>query len=350
MKKNFKIFLYFVAIIFIFYIAIIPLWKEYLKFHSNKNIFLENKKNISSNLKNFSKKNIKNIESINIFHSLKQKDISKKIIEKINNAKKNIFIEVYLFTNKNIRNAVLKAKKRWVDIKVIMEKNIYKSANLNLKTFNLLKKNSIDIVWSNPKNYKLNHSKILIIDDFLILSTWNLTYSTFSKNTDFFVFTNSSNLVKKFKKIFLADFIWKKMNIYDDNIILSPNYSKEKFDKLFSEVKKSLKMYVPYLWKKFTEKIVKLKKKNIDIELIFWERKNNNEIIEKLKKLNIKIFIKKNIHSKVFLIDNKILYIWSTNFDSNSIEKNREIWILIKNPKIIKKFLEIFKKEKYNKN
>jgi phosphatidylserine/phosphatidylglycerophosphate/cardiolipin synthase-like enzyme len=58
-----------------------------------------------------------------------------------------------------------------VDIKVLLEKNIYKSANLNLKTFLELQKNNISVSWSNPKNFKLNHSKIIIIDDELILSS-----------------------------------------------------------------------------------------------------------------------------------------------------------------------------------
>jgi phosphatidylserine/phosphatidylglycerophosphate/cardiolipin synthase-like enzyme len=266
-------------------------------------------------------------------------------LEKIKNAKKNIYIEVYLFTHKNIRNAVLMAKKRWIEIKIILEKNIYKSANLNLKTFLEFKKNNIDVIWSNPKNYKLNHSKILIIDNELILSTGNLSYSTFTKNTDFFIFTKNINLVEKFKKIFLWDFIWEKTNIYDHNIILSPNYSKEKFDKLFIQTKKSLKMYIPYLWNKFAKKILDLKKKNIDIKIIFSDRENNIEKINLLKNYWIKIQTKKNIHSKAFLIDNKILYIWSTNFDSNSIEKNREAGLLIKNYRAINYFLKYFNKD-----
>jgi phosphatidylserine/phosphatidylglycerophosphate/cardiolipin synthase-like enzyme len=132
-----------------------------------------------------------------------------------------------------------------VDIKVLLEKNIYKSANLNLKTFLELQKNNISVSWSNPKNFKLNHSKIIIIDDELILSSGNLTYSTFSKNTDFFIFTKNFNIVEKFKKIFLSDFEGKKDFIYDHNIVLSPNYTKEKFDFLFNSCKKSLKMYIP---------------------------------------------------------------------------------------------------------
>jgi phosphatidylserine/phosphatidylglycerophosphate/cardiolipin synthase-like enzyme len=45
------------------------------------------------------------------------------------------------------------------------------------------------------------------------------------------------------------------------------------------------------------------------------------------------------------LVDNKYLFIWSTNFSEYSFDKNREIWILTKEKKIISKFNEIFSKD-----
>jgi phosphatidylserine/phosphatidylglycerophosphate/cardiolipin synthase-like enzyme len=36
---------------------------------------------------------------------------------------------------------------------------------------------------------------------------------------------------------------------------------------------------------------------------------------------------------------------WSINFSEYSLDKNREIWILIKEKKIISKFREIFSKD-----
>ena len=336
-------------------LVIFPMAQDYYDFH-NKKKQIEKKENIlEEKLKNFSLEKIKFLKNTDFFYSLDKIEnknlVSKKIIEKINSAKKNIFIEVYLFTHKNIRNAIIQAKKRWVEIKIILEKNIYKSANLNMKTFLEFKKNWIDVTWSNPKNFKLNHSKIIIIDEQLILSSWNLTYSTFSKNTDFFIFTKDFNIVSKFKKIFISDFEGKKEFIYDHNIILSPYYTKEKFDYLFENCTKSLKIYIPSIWNWFLKKILDLQQKistkglkplNKNIQIIFWDRESNLENIEKLRNAWISVKIQKNIHAKAFLIDEKILFIWSINFNTNSITKNREMWILLKNPEIIEKFLDKF--------
>jgi phosphatidylserine/phosphatidylglycerophosphate/cardiolipin synthase-like enzyme len=48
------------------------------------------------------------------------------------------------------------------------------------------------------------------------------------------------------------------------------------------------------------------------------------------------------MHSKAILIDNKYLFIWSINFSKYSLDKNREIWILLKNWDIISKFKSLF--------
>ena len=332
--------------IILFLTLAIPFSLEYFNFHKAKQEKLVKQDILKQELKNFSFETIKEIDDIEIFKTKTWENISKKIIKKIKNAKKNIYIEVYIFTNKNIRQAVIMAKKRWVEVKIVLEKNIYKSANLNMKTFLEFKKNWILVNWSNPKNFKLNHSKMMIIDDELIISSWNFTYSTFKKNIDFFIFTKNFNLKEKFKKIFLSDFEWKKDFVYDHNIILSPNYTKEKFDILFNSAKISLQMYIPSVWDEFLEKILYLKnKKNIDLEIIFWDRKTNIENIQILKNAWIRVKVQKNIHAKAFLVDEKILYIWSVNFNKNSINQNREMWLLLKNPEIIKKFLVFFNQD-----
>jgi phosphatidylserine/phosphatidylglycerophosphate/cardiolipin synthase-like enzyme len=48
------------------------------------------------------------------------------------------------------------------------------------------------------------------------------------------------------------------------------------------------------------------------------------------------------MHAKAILTDKKYLYIWSINFSDNSIDNNREIWILIQNNDVINNFIDIF--------
>jgi len=93
------------------------------------------------------------------------------IVKKIDKAKERVYIEVYMLTEKRIIEAIKNAKKREIDVKVILEKNPYMSPRLNDKAYNALLESEVDVIWSNPKAYSLNHSKIILLDNEIIIST-----------------------------------------------------------------------------------------------------------------------------------------------------------------------------------
>lgn len=344
MKKE-KIISSIIIIIFFIIFSVFNFW-EYYDFHKQK---IENTKNYENNkniLKNFDIKNIKEIKNISLRHT-PNKDLLDEIVKKIENSKEKIYIEVYMFTENRIKTALIKAKKRWIDVKVILEKDPYMAYSINDKTYNELKKNTIEVVWSNTKNYSLNHSKMIIIDDEIILSTWNLTYSTFTQNRDFFVFIKDKKILLDFLKIFDYDFNWIKNYVENENIVISPNNSRIKIEKLFENAKNEIKIYMQYLNdEEMNQKLLKLKEKdNLKIQIIIDETAINNETTKNLqnKWIEIKKLPKYKMHSKAILIDNETIFIWSVNFSNYSLDKNRELWILTNDKQIIIDFLDRFK-------
>jgi phosphatidylserine/phosphatidylglycerophosphate/cardiolipin synthase-like enzyme len=51
------------------------------------------------------------------------------------------------------------------------------------------------------------------------------------------------------------------------------------------------------------------------------------------------------LHAKMILIDHKILLLGSMNLSANSLDKNREIWILLTDPTLIQGFTAQFTKD-----
>lgn len=337
-----------IIFIIIFIFLWVFFWKEYQNFQSEKQDFHAQNNEVLEKAKNFKIEDIKNLENTDIFYT-PYENLLFDFVDKIENAKNEILIEVYMFTEKRILEALKKAKNRGVSIKIILEKNPYNSENINNSHFKELKDSGIDVVWSNPKNYQLNHTKFYIIDEQAIISTWNLTYSTFTINRDFFIITKDENILKNLKNIFYADYKWKKLDFYDDNLILSPNYSRVKLEKFLNSANKNIKIYIQYLKdKKINNLLISLKnEKNISIEIIVDEKQKDDENIKFLQKngLNIKFWNWKSMHSKAILIDEKYLFIWSINFSEYSIDKNRELGIFVKNEKIIEKFKRLFEKD-----
>ncbi|MDF1682886.1 MAG: phospholipase D-like domain-containing protein [Patescibacteria group bacterium] len=122
------------------------------------------------------------------------------------NSKEKVYIEVYMFTEKRIKSAVKKAFQNGVEVKILLEKDPYMAYSINDNFYNEFVKESINVKWSDTKDYALNHSKFMIIDDLAIISTGNLTYSTFTKNRDFFVITKDKKIVSDLIKLFNYDY------------------------------------------------------------------------------------------------------------------------------------------------
>lgn len=346
MNKN-KVISFFIIINFLIIFSLFN-FKEYYNFHKEKIEIFKNESDNKKYLKNFNLSNINSYKNIEIYET-PDKKLLENLVEKINNAKKYVYIEVYMLTETRTRESLIKAKKRWVDVKVILEKDPYLAYSINDKTYAEFQKNNIDVVWSNTKNYSLNHTKLILIDWLNIISTWNLTYSTFTQNRDFFVFINDSELNKKLIDIFENDFSWIKKIKYDENLVVSPSISREKILKLLDNANSDIKIYMQYFKDdEINNKLIEIwKNKKINISAIIPKTAVEDENTKKLIKswINIKEIPKHKMHAKAILIDERYLLIWSINFSSYSIDKNREIWIIIENPKIISKFLDIFQND-----
>ena len=342
---------YFSILFIIFFIIIFSLFNrdEFLNNFEDKTVIINEENSLKNNISQFKLENLKDIENTKFYYT-PYKKLLDDIIYKINNANKRVYIEVYMLTEKRIQKALVDANNDWVEVRVILEKNPYKANNINNTSFKYLDESWIDIVWSNPDNYSLNHSKFMIIDDELIVSTWNLTYSTFAFNRDLFLFVNDKSILNKFLEIFNFDFSQNKKLVYHDNLIVSPDYSRDKFQILFKESKKSLDLYFQYLSdEKLEDLLVEKVKTWIKIRIIVSQDFYADEKV-KIRKLedlwiSIKPLKTAKMHSKAILVDNKYLFIWSTNFSSYSIDKNREVGLIVTNRKVIEDFSKLYNKD-----
>nr|BDD46493.1 hypothetical protein 1 [bacterium] len=115
-----------------------------------------------------------------IYFSPSQKALNEGVIPRINLAKKRIYISMFLITQQDIVNALIKAKKRGVDVKLIIEAN---HASEKYSKHNELRKAGIPVKiedWGGKM-----HSKAAIIDDNCVISgSTNWTFTAFNYNDE----------------------------------------------------------------------------------------------------------------------------------------------------------------------
>lgn len=268
-----------------------------------------------------------------IFPDKNQEDF---LISAINSAQNRIWIEIYTWTNlSKINSAIESAKKRWVDIRVILEWNVYGSPYINVETKKFLDKNSIPNKYADNNKFNFTHAKFWLIDDDYYISTGNWTRSFFNKNREF-IYKWNDEITKNFlEKIFLADFEYQNFvqkSEIPEHIVISPLNSREKIENFITNSESEIIIYVQTV---SDEKILKilsdLQNSSKKIFLCTADNEWNREAFAKNPHLDWKFGKNPYLHAKMMISDDKKIFIWSQNFTKNSIENNREIGIILEN-------------------
>lgn len=269
------------------------------------------------------------------------------LVERIENAEERVYVEAYIFTETRLRDALISAHKRGIDVKILLENNPYKAPYLNDKHFNTFKESDLSVKWSDPLNYSLNHAKFFIIDESAFISTGNISYSLFKYNRDFIVEINQQALVEKIVTLFKSDFQHIKQWVIDENLVLSPDYSREKLSALIDASEKSIDFYFPYIADEAFKKLLfEAAERGIKIRGIVEKNfyHENTQLLEEFTAAGIEIsFLQSHkLHGKAMLFDDNLLYIWSINFSTFSFDENRELWVILKDFEVIQKFKKLF--------
>ncbi|HOJ49235.1 MAG TPA: phospholipase D-like domain-containing protein [Spirochaetota bacterium] len=280
-------------------------------------------------------------------------NILEKLIDIIRSSEKNIEIAVFELNHERIIDELIKAKKRGVDVNIVLDDRAKKTKEIK-PLFN----NKIPIVFDNKKSYM--HNKILIIDDKIaITGSMNLTYNDINQNRNNLVIVKNEKIARKYKEEFDEMFYKKifgkgektkdyyfKVDEVDVNIFFSPE---EKVDQIIEEsinkAKKSLFIAAFALTHKGIIKKIKDLSEKIDVKIVLdrHQAKNENSIYQypDLRKFITLYNGKGKMHHKFIIIDNKKVITGSFNFSKNATEKNDENIMVLTDNKIV----DIFKKE-----
>jgi len=138
---------------------------------------------------------------------LTDKDYFPSLSKKIQEARKEIVIAIYLFKTNGfpasytdiILGNLAKAKQRGVLVTVILEKDDRTDSFINdenAATAQRLKKAGVAVYFDNPG--KMTHSKLAVIDKrFTFIGSHNLTQSALKYNNEFSVLIDSSDIALK---------------------------------------------------------------------------------------------------------------------------------------------------------
>ena len=143
--------------------------------------------------------------SLTPLFSPKDKIIINNIIPLINNSKKYIYIPAFLITHDELASALISAKKRGIDVKLIIDATNTYASRSKVK---MLRAFGIPVKIENYAG-KL-HSKSIIIDDkYIIAGSMNFSKSGENKNDENVLIIEDERLAKYYRGFF--EYLWKKI-------------------------------------------------------------------------------------------------------------------------------------------
>lgn len=237
-------------------------------------------------------------------------------------------------------------------MQVVLEKNVFGATGINSKTFKELQNAGILVTYDNSKLYNFVHTKLILIDDISIITTGNLSYSSFTTNREFFVISQNLADMQSLKHIFNADFIGKEISESTTNLVISPINSRKKIETLLESARENIFLYAENFGDENILSILSQKVSNgIPVVICMADPSkvsSNTKAIKLLQNKGIDVRTSKKpvIHAKVALIDGMYNYIGSENFTTNSLDENREIGLLTRSsPEFKEMFQKVFESD-----
>lgn len=142
---------------------------------------------------------------INAYFSPQDKTVEKALVPLVEKAKSYVYLPVFVITHKKLTQALIDAKNRGVDVKIILDATSVRS---NHTTHEILREAGIPL---KTENYAGKvHNKSMIIDDkYVITGSMNFSNSGENRNDENCLVIENSDLAKFYKGWF--EFIWKKI-------------------------------------------------------------------------------------------------------------------------------------------
>ena len=137
--------------------------------------------------------------------SPQDKIITNLLIPIINNSKKSIYVETFVFTHKVLAQSLIAAQKRGVEVKIIVDATNASSSNSMIKN---LRQNGVKVKVENYAG-KMHMKTVIVDDDYFIAGSMNLSNSGENYNDENILIIKNAQINSNARKFF--DYLWKNI-------------------------------------------------------------------------------------------------------------------------------------------
>ncbi|MEM0276882.1 phospholipase D-like domain-containing protein [Pyrobaculum sp.] len=242
-----------------------------------------------------------------------------KIVDYVKATKKAVYAEVYVLTYKPLADALADAARRGVDVYVVLSARVYGGVPQQAKELAAyLQDNGVKVKWND--DFPNVHTKLYVIDnETVIIGNINPTASGFTKNKGVMLVIRNATLARQLATIVLNDYrrVYPRYNY--PGVLVSPINSQEGLEWILSQPGD---LYVA---------MEQIYMDSGTVPLILQHQRYYAVVAR--TDADINAAVDEDLVAKIIVVGDYV-YVGSINLGYYSIQRNREVGLLIYNPNL----------------
>jgi len=262
--------------------------------------------------------------------------------EMIKSASSSIDLVMYEFDDKTLEQLLVARAKEGIQVRVILDNGYFDAgSSVNEEAFDYLRAGGVQVHWS-PDYFALTHQKTLVADGSrALIMTFNLSPQYYKSDRDFGVLDSDPNDVAAIETAFNTD--WNGNDTVaqaGDDLVWSPN-AREQLLALINGANHSLEIYNEEMADpEIIGALAAAAERDVDVEIVMTYSSSWKSGFEALSSAgaHVRTYTASAplyIHAKVIIADNTQAFVGSQNFSSTSLDQNRELGIILADPKVV---------------
>jgi phosphatidylserine/phosphatidylglycerophosphate/cardiolipin synthase-like enzyme len=280
-------------------------------------------------------------------------DTAKPLLDAIAGAGKSLRIKMFLFSDPSLLDAVIAARRRGVEVRVMLNPERRSGEKENGECRNVLGHAGVEVLASNPA-FDLTHEKSMVVDDTTaFIQSLNWETRNLTETRDYAVVTTHAHEVAEVIECFDAD--WKRHEFKpgdSSHLIWCVGNGRQRIGQFIDDAKETLWVQNErYQDPVIIERLVRAKVRGVHVRVLARppHKLKKEKLVEAagglriLDDIGIKVHKLKGLklHAKILFADNARAIVGSINLAPGSFDSRRELAIEVRDAAVVDRLAKI---------